>query len=197
MRALAFMNALQPEVSMRCTLLATLSAILFGAAAPVNAQPLTTRAADPADVATLDGIIAAFYDIVSGPAGERRDWARDSTLYTADVRFTIEAAAGTGAAGRWRTIDHGTYARQSSAFLEGGFFEAEIHRVTHEFAGMAHVFSTYEWTAPTETGPQRGRGINSIELVFDQGRWWITFAQWASETPERPIPGAYLPPGRR
>jgi hypothetical protein len=191
------MSALKQEVSMRGTQLATLTAMLFGITTPANAQPLTTRAADPADVATLDGIIAAFYDIVSGPAGERRDWARDSTLYTLDVRFTIEAAAGTGAAGRWRTIDHGTYARQSNAFLEGGFFEREINRVTHEFAGMAHVFSTYEWTAPTETGPQRGRGINSIELVFDQGRWWITFAQWASETPERPIPGAYLPSGRR
>jgi hypothetical protein len=177
----------------RTSLIAALATALAGIAAPANAQPLTARAAEPADVTTLDGIIAAFYDIVSGPAGERRDWARDSTLYTADVRFTIEAAA----AGRWRTIDHGTYARQSNAFLEGGFFEREIHRVTHEFAGMAHVFSTYEWTAPTETGPQRGRGINSIELVFDQGRWWITFAQWASETPERPIPGAYLPPGRR
>jgi hypothetical protein len=164
-------------------------------AAPAAAQPLTTRAADPSDVASLDAIIAAFYDVISGPAGERRDWARDSTLYTADVRFTIEAGA--GAQRRWQTIDHAAYARQSSAFLEGGFFEREIHRVTHEFAGMAHVFSTYEWTAPTATGPQRGRGINSIELVFDQGRWWITFAQWASETPEHPIPAQYLPRGGR
>ena len=164
-------------------------------ATPASSQPLTQRAADPADVASLDAIIAAFYDVVSGPAGERRDWARDSTLYTAGVRFTIESAANPGR--RWRTIDHGTYARESSAFLEGGFFEREIHRVTQEFAGMAHIFSTYEWTAPTETGPQRGRGINSIELVFDQGRWWITFAQWASETPEHPIPAQYLPRGGR
>jgi hypothetical protein len=164
-------------------------------AAPASAQPLTERAADPADVASLDAIVAAFYDIVSGPAGEPRDWARDSTLYTAGVRFTIQA--GGGDAGRWQTIDHATYARQSSAFLAGGFFEREIHRVTQEFAGMAQVFSTYEWTAPTETGPQRGRGINSIELVFDDGRWWITSAQWASETPDRPIPAQYLPPGRR
>jgi hypothetical protein len=181
---------------MRTTLIATLASGLLGTA-PLQAQPLTTRAAAPADVATLDGIIAAFYDVVSGPAGERRDWARDSTLYTRDARFTVEAPAGAAATGRWHTIDHATYARSSNAFLERGFFEREIHRVTHEFGGMAHVFSTYEWTAPTATGPQRGRGINSIELVFDQGRWWITFAQWTAETPERPIPAQYLPPGRR
>jgi hypothetical protein len=179
---------------MRAPLVPALLIATIALAAPATAQPLTQRAADPADVATVDAIVAAFYDIVSGPAGRPRDWARDSTLYTADVRFTIEAGA--GAVRRWKTIDHATYARQSSAFLEGGFFEREIHRVTHEFAGMAQVFSTYEWTAPTESGPQRGRGINSIELVFDQGRWWITFAQWASETPERPIPARYLPSGR-
>jgi hypothetical protein len=180
---------------MRAPLVAALLIATAALAAPASAQPLTPRAADPADVATLDAIIAAFYDIVSGPADERRDWARDSTLYTAGVRFTIEA--GGGGERRWQTIDHASYARQSSAFLERGFFEREIHRVTQEFGGMAHVFSTYEWTAPTETGPQRGRGINSIELVFEQGRWWITFAQWASETPDHAIPAQYLPGGGR
>lgn len=180
---------------MRALLAALLLTAMAAPTAPASAQPLTRRAADPADVASLDAIIAAFYDVVSGPAGETRDWARDSTLYTAAARFTIEAGA--GGERRWQAIDHATYARQSNAFLERGFFEREIHRVTQEFAGMAQVFSTYEWTAPGPDGPQRGRGINSIELVFDQGRWWITSAQWASEAAERPIPAAYLPPGRR
>jgi hypothetical protein len=114
-------------------------------------------------VQTLDGMVAAFYDIVSGPAGEPRDWARDSTLYRADARFTFEV--GQGSERRWQTVDHATYARQAGPFLERGFFEREIHRVVHQFGGMAQVFSTYEWSGPTEAGPERGRGINSqVEL---------------------------------
>src|SRR5579872_2158881 len=39
------------------------------------------------DVATLDGIMKAFYDVISGPAGQARQWSRDRTLYIADIRF--------------------------------------------------------------------------------------------------------------
>jgi hypothetical protein len=172
------------------TALATLVFALL-AAAPAATQPLTERAADPADVQTLDGIIAAFYDVVSGPAGQPRDWGRDSTLYTAGVRFVYP----TGAARRWAAVDHATYARDAGPFLEGGFFEREIHRVVNEFGGMAQVFTTYAWTSPGLEGPRRGRGINAIQLVREDGRWWITHAQWIEESPERPIPVAYLPGG--
>lgn len=176
---------------MRVTLLALVMIIVNAGLGAVHGQALSSRAAAPADVETLDGILGAFYDIVSGPAGEPRDWARDSTLYTASVRFVFEA--GTGAERRWQAVDHATYARQAGPFLQQGFFEREIHRVVHRFGDMAQVFSTYEWTSPSADGPERGRGINSIELIFEDGRWWITFAQWAGETAEHPIPAAYLP----
>lgn len=39
------------------------------------------------DVATIDGIVKAYYDVISGPAGRPRQWARDRTLYIPDVRF--------------------------------------------------------------------------------------------------------------
>jgi hypothetical protein len=161
--------------------------------APLHGQALTARPARPADVATLDGIIAAFYDIVSGPVNQPRDWARDSTLYTSDVRFSY--MTGEGAQARWQTVTHDTYAKSSDAFLRSGFFEREIHRVERRFGTMVHVFSTYEWTSPTPTGPQRGRGINSIELIYEHNRWWITYAQWFSESATQPIPAEFLPRG--
>jgi hypothetical protein len=177
----------------RTTIVAMIAITLGAGFDTVSAQALSARAADPADVATLDGIISAFYDVVSGPAGAPRDWARDSTLYTATVRFAFPAGA--GAERRWQTVDHAVYARQADTFLQQGFFEREIHRVVSRFGAMAHVFSTYEWSSPTPDGPQRGRGINSIELMFEDGRWWITYAQWAAESADQPIPAAYLPPG--
>lgn len=173
--------------------LATSIAISLALTSSLHGQGLSSRSAAPADVATLDAIVAAFYDVISGPAGEARDWARDSTLYSDDLRFRF--TVGEGSERRWVTVDHAEYARQSGPFLESGFFEREIHRVVRRFGDMAHIFSTYEWSSPTEQGPQRGRGINSIELIHDRDRWWITYVQWHNETPEHPIPEEYLPPG--
>lgn len=171
--------------------LTTTVAICLGMASPAHGQGLSERPAAVSDVASLDAIVAAFYDVISGPAGRTLDWARDSSLYTADVRFTF--TVGQGNERRWVTVNHDQYARDATPFLEKGFFEREIHRVTRRFGDMAHVFSTYEWTSPAEQGPQRGRGINSIELIYQQGRWWITYAQWYSESPDQPIPPEYLP----
>ena len=155
------------------------------------AQGLTSTPADPADVATIDAIVAAFYDIVTHDAGEPIDWARDSTLYLADLRFKI--VGGPADSARVSVIDHAAFAR-ANADVSRGFYEREIHRVTQRFGPIAQVFSTYEWST-TPDGPVGGRGINTLELFFDGTRWWIGSAMWASETPENPIPAQYLPDG--
>jgi hypothetical protein len=150
-----------------------------------------SRQASPTDVSSIDGIIDAFYDIVSGPAGEARDWTRDSTLYLPGVRFVIVSRDQVGQLVA-RNLDHGSFATGSNASLEQGFYEREINRLTRQFGPMADVFSTYEWSR-TEDGPVGGRGINSIQLFNDGSRWWITGAIWASEEAENPIPDEYLP----
>jgi hypothetical protein len=157
-------------------------AFMFGSAAPATAQ----ATADPADVATIDGIVAAFYDVVSGPRGEPREWERDATLYRPGTVFTI--ADSTGA---YRNVTPAEFAREADGFLvESGFLEREIHRETRRFGDVAQVWSTYEWrTADDATG----RGINGLQLVHDGERWWITHATWDNETPDRPIPAEYLP----
>ena len=43
-------------------------------------------AADPADVSSIDAIVAALYDVISGPAGEKRDWARFRSLFAPGER---------------------------------------------------------------------------------------------------------------
>lgn len=147
------------------------------------AQSLAPR---PEDVTTIDGIIKAFYDVVSGPAGTPRQWQRDSTLYIPRVRFvamSVENGRPVAA-----VMDHAEFVdRYNKAFVDRGFFEREIHRVTKRFGNIAHVFSTYEYRA-TEHGPVQGRGVNSIQLFWDGTRWWIASATWDDERPENPIP---------
>lgn len=180
---------------MERTLLAVAALLL--AAMPARAQNTPPRVnvpvVDPlpADVATIDGIVSAFYEVISGPVGQPRDWGRDATLYLEPVSFTIateDPATGIPAA---RTISKQQFVDESDGFLvESGFTEREIHRETRQFGNIAQVWSTYEWT--TADG-QTGRGINGIDLFHDGSRWWITHATWDSEREGNPIPEEYLP----
>jgi hypothetical protein len=43
--------------------------------------------ADPADVESIDAIVAAAYDGISGPAGKKRDWDRERSLYFPGARL--------------------------------------------------------------------------------------------------------------
>jgi hypothetical protein len=144
------------------------------------------------DISTLDGIIAAFYEVISGPAGEPRQWSRDRTLYIPGVRFVAMTETKEGRP-LPEVTSHQQYVDRSDAELvENGFFESEIHRVTRRFGNIAHVFSTYEIRREKD-GPVLGRGVNSLELYWDGSRWWIAAATWETERQDNPIPADLLP----
>jgi hypothetical protein len=168
--------------------------LLLADHAVAQEQWTPSRAAAAADVSSIDGIVRAFYEVVSGPAGQRRDWARDSTLYLPGVRFVT---VNRGRDGRFQAnvVTHAQFARGFEPSANQGFFEKEIHRVMRRFGPMVNVFSTYEWRR-TEQGPVGGRGINSLELFHDGQRWWIAAAMWADEDAQNPIPAEYLPGNR-
>ena len=142
------------------------------------------------DVLTLDGIIKAYYEIISGPAGQARDWGRDRTLYIPGVKFvSTNAQNGKPIA---KIVDHQQYVDEANEVLvKKGFFENEIRRVVRTFGNITHVFSSYE-SRYTLDGPVMARGINSIELFNDGKRWWIASAIWDVERPDNPIPSDML-----
>ncbi len=154
--------------------------------------PVPPAAPRPEDVASIDGMIKAYYEVICGPAGQPRQWSRDRTLYIPALRFV---AMGVDREGKpvARIQSHQQYVDSSNASMVAkGFDEREIHRVTERFGNIAHVFSTYE-TRQAPGGPILGRGINSIELFWDGKRWWIASAIWDDERPDNPIPKEYLP----
>ena len=153
--------------------------------------------ADPEDVESIDAVIAALYDVISGPAGEARDWDRFRSLHIPQARLIPTGRnAQTGEFGHrvWSVDD---FVEASGAVMEErGFFENEVARTTERFGSMAHAFSTYEsrWT-PDDLEPFQ-RGINSIQLMHDGTRWYVMNIFWTPETPELPIPERYLDEGR-
>src|SRR2546428_10652815 len=51
--------------------------LLNAQAAPSHHVAVPPAAARPEDVATVDGIVRAYYDVITGPAGPPREGARD------------------------------------------------------------------------------------------------------------------------
>jgi hypothetical protein len=144
------------------------------------------------DVGSIDGIMKAFYEVISGPAGQARQWSRDRTLYIADIHF-VSMSENKAGHPKANVVSHQQYVDGSDAILlKEGFYENEIHRVTEKFGNIAHVFSTYESRLKAD-GPVIARGINSIELFYDGKRWWIASAIWDDERPDNPLQPQYLP----
>lgn len=148
------------------------------------------------DVATIDGIMKAFYDVISGPASQARQWSRDRTLYIPDIRF-VAMSEDKGGKPVAHVVSHQQFVDASDSILvKEGFYESEINRVTQKFGNIAHVFSTYE-SRQKAHGPVIARGINSVELFYDGKRWWIASNIWDDERPDNPLPAEYLPAPRK
>lgn len=165
--------------------------LCFLLVAPAAAQDAAPPAANPADVASLDAILHALYDVISGPAGQARDWNRFRSLFAPGARL-IPVARPQGGAPRPIVWTPDEYAERAGASLQqSGFFEDEIGRTTETFGAVTHAFSAYQ-SKRTADGEVFARGINSIQLVNDGTRWWVVSIFWDSERPDNPIPARYL-----
>ena len=159
--------------------------LIAWSAAAVQAQPAAAN-----DVESIDAIITAVYDAISGDAGEARNWDRFNSLFVADASLSLVAAS---AEGFTRHVTNPqTYVVTSGPILErDGFHEEEIHRVTEQYGQIAHVFSTYTSKRNEQDVEPFARGINSFQLMYDGSRWWVVSIYWQSETEQNPIPARY------
>ncbi len=159
---------------------------------PAAAAPATPTAR-PEDVATPEALVAALYDVISGPKGQARDWDRFRSLFAPGARLIPSGKRKDGTVGH-RMLTPEDYIQASGKVLvEEGFREREVFRVAERFGPLVHVFSTYEAFRAEEKQPFL-RGINSIQLIHDGKRWWLLTVAWTPEMPEQPVPAKYLPP---
>lgn len=151
-----------------------------------------TVIAKPADVESIDAVIKALYDVISGAAGETRNWDRMRSLFLPEGKLV---ATGVNPAGELvkRVMTVEDYITRNGPILEkNGFFEKEIYRKQEVYGHIAHCFSTYESRRNATDVEPFVRGINSIQLYFDGKRWWILSVFWQSENKDLPIPKEYL-----
>lgn len=167
-----------------------------GKSATGQKEAAETPAANPKDVQSLDAIVAAVYDVISGPSGAR-DWNRFHSLLAKDARLIAVRVPKEGGKPSLVVMTPSEYAeRAGKYFLDHGFFEHELSRKTDSYGAMTHVYSTYE-SRETKDGKPIDRGINSMEFFFDGQRWWCVGIYWDSERPGNPIPEKYLSAGAK
>lgn len=156
--------------------------------------------ADPADVGSIDAIMEAVYDVISGPATEERDWDRFRSLFLPEARLVPtgtrpdgEAVANVMSVDDYVELGSRTF-RDAPIFQGKGFYEVEADRRVERYGSIAHVWSTYESRLDPEEDPF-ARGINSFQLFWDGDRWRVLTIFWHQETEDTPIPLPYLPEG--
>ena len=160
------------------------------------AMTQTPKQPDPKDVSTLDGILHAVYDVISGDAGTPRNWDRLRGLFHKDARLIPSSKNPQTGVFTSRVLTPEDYiTRVEPVFAKEGFYEREKARTVETYGNIAHVFSTYESRRSSKDEKPFARGINSFQLVNDGTRWWVLSIFWQAETPDNPIPKKYLENG--
>ena len=166
--------------------------LILQISAKAGINPPDSIPADPKDVSSVDAIIAAVYDVISGPAGQKRNWDRMRTLFVSDARMIATGKRPTGEFVR-RSMSVEDYIKNSGPVLEkDGFFETEIGRKTEQYGNIVHLFSSYESKRTTADEKPFMRGINSFQLWNDGKRWWVITIFWQGESKDVPIPEKYI-----
>jgi hypothetical protein len=154
---------------------------------------VSVEEATMSDSDSVDSIIRALYDSISGPAGKEPDWERMQSLFFPGALLFRTSVAADGALPA-TVMNVEEYIAGTGKYLRREpFYEREIARRTESFGNVSHVFSTYE--SCREPGPSEPfmRGINSMQLFHDGERWWLVSVLWDNEREDQPIPGRYLP----
>jgi len=166
------------------------------------AHPDWPAAKNPSDVDTVDHLIASLYDVISGPAGKPRDWDRFRSLFLPDGRLGVvrpESPASPAAKdaparkGDAIFLTPDMYVQRDDPYFKAhGFFERSIANRVEEFGNLIEVWSTYESRHEEKDSQPFTRGVNSIQIVHAQGRFWVASILWDDERPGLTLPEKYL-----
>ncbi len=159
----------------------------------LSMQLINSQASLDLSFETKDKTIETLYDVISGDAGVERDWDLFKSLFTLDGKLIPIQKNKEGEIIATYLSPQDYIDRSGAWLIENGFFEKEIFRVEECFGNICHLFSTYEAFRSSKDEEPFMRGINSIQLMYDNKRWWIINISWQAESKEILLPEQYLP----
>jgi len=149
-------------------------------------------------VQSIESLLDTLYDVISGDKGKARNWKLFKYLFhpRAKLIYYGPDVEGVTRAQYWSPDFYiNSIGNKQETELTTGFFEKEIYRKIDVFGNIAQVFSTYASFDNKNDKTPHSRGINSIQLLNYDNRWWIINVFWdgLGETSDNPISEKYLP----
>lgn len=151
------------------------------------------KQAEAGPFSTIDNLISRMYQVISSETVGNRNWDVFRKLFRSEARINALGKDHRGQE-RYISLTVEDYIRGAEAsFQKQSLKEQEIGRIVEEYGDMVHVFSSYE-TKDITSEKVLQRGINSIQLIFREERYWIVSLLFNPETKENPISARYLFP---
>jgi hypothetical protein len=122
----------------------------------------------------------AFYEVVSGEAGEKRQWERDLSLHNPKAIYSY--ISNVNGELKQVTLSLEDFHKETdNMVLKTAFYETEINREVKIFGNIANVWSSYE-TRLEKNGIVARRGVNSVQLFYSNNKWEIISLVFERET---------------
>ena len=139
-----------------------------------------------ADVQSVDSIMDAYYDVVSGSSQDPWQFERDNFIHSKNA--VITRLDENGAA-----ISHALEAEYIPLALtpKEDFYEKELKRTISQFGNIAQVWSAFEIRTNQKKASDI-RGLNSVQLHFENGRWFIDSWTCEMEHTANPLVAQFL-----
>ncbi len=144
------------------------------------------------DVKSVQNILDAYYDCISGPIGQKRDFNRFKNLFHPSVKFTFSYWNKEGTKASAMVFNSANEFIEKLDYLDKkGFYEHEISNKIDEFSTVIQVFSTYTYRVEDKSTEPK-TGVTSYQIFYDGERYWIMSMFWNIESKNYKIPKKYL-----
>lgn len=145
-----------------------------------KSDTLELRRGHGKDQSKIDALIASLYEVISFDEGGSPDWERMRGLFSRHARITRITPDGTD------YYDLDSFQDMAKEAFEYGvytrFYEVELRRDERTFGGLAHVLSAYETKQSPDATEPMSRGVNSIQLILEDGEWKVLSLFWDEES---------------
>jgi len=161
-------------------------------AAPLAVRAQTPPTSQPPGVApaysTAEDVVNALYRMVSIEKGQETDWEQVRQLFLPQAVIVLRISkTETQVFDVQGWIDDFKTWDEKAKVKETGFSEKIVKTKPRVFRDIANVFVLYEASITGSTHPPT-RGVDSIELIKKDGRWWIAAITNDLINADNPVP---------
>lgn len=141
---------------------------------------------------TIDGILNELYKAVSFEKGEDTDWDYVRTFFIHEAVIILRTSAT-----EKKVLNVEDFVQlflddiERLRMKDYGFTETVKNIQSRSFGEIAHAFVVYRAQLGSRQG-QGNDGLDSFQLIWRSGRWWIASVINEAAFPDRPIPEEFL-----